>query len=328
MAFERPVFYFLSVPGSVCYLGPMFRRTLLILWMAFLFLTAFRGVAAQFPSPQGYVNDFANVLDGDTRSRLNGLITDLEKKTTVEFAVVTVPSLKGMTVEQYANLLFKQWGIGKKGKDNGLLVLICPKERKMRVEVGYGLEAVITDGLAGSVIRHSFTPAFKQGDYAKGTLEGVTQLTRFVTGADSPQTWKTVHADPKPQDPLVIKIFSTLFFSVFVVIGLTAIGFGITDKVIFLIIWGSMFGGIPLCMAFLEDGTLGWNVWTLIVLGGLAFISGIWLGIRYPKAVKLARARKGNGWIWGATSGGSGGSSGGGSFGGGSSGGGGASGSW
>lgn len=308
----------------------MFRKLLLVLLMALGSSAACLAKDVSFPSPQGYVNDFANVLDADSRTRLNDVITGLEKKTTAEIAVVTVNSLEGMTVEEYANRLFQKWGIGKKGKDNGLLVLICPPERKMRVEVGYGLEGVITDGLAGSVIRNSFTPAFKQGEYGKGTVEGVTQLARFVTGADSGQAFESAHPNPVPLDLSAGKIFHTLFFSVFVVFGLLMVGLGISDKVVFIIFWGLCFGGIPLGMIISEDGTESWNVWTLGVLGLLALVTGLWLGFRYPKALKIARRGKNKGWIWGATSGGFGSSSGGGGggFGGGSSGGGGASGSW
>ena len=303
--------------------------------LALYFLLAVsHAVAASFPAPQGYVNDFAGILDADSRAKLSSLVSQVEKRTTAEIAVVTVQSLGGMSVEEYANRLFQKWGIGKKGKDNGLLVLICPNERKMRVEVGYGLEGVITDGLAGSVIRHDFTPAFKRGDYGEGTVEGVAQLARFVTGTESAYDWMQAHPEPKPEGHLLESIWTTLFLSIFVVIGLTAIGFGITDKVVFLILWGSIFGGVPLAMGTLgaiSGQRLDWSAWTLLVMGLLALISGLWLGLRYPKAVKLAKERKGNGWIWGATSGGSGGSfsgGGGGGFGGGSSGGGGASGGW
>ncbi len=307
----------------------MFRKLFLIPLMALASLSACLADVS-FPSPHGYVNDFANVLDADSRTRLNDVITGLEKKTTAEIAVVTVNSLEGMTVEEYANRLFQKWGIGKKGKDNGLLVLICPQERKMRVEVGYGLEGVITDGLAGSVIRNSFTPAFKQGDYGKGTVEGVTQLARFVAGADSVQTWRAAHPELVSRGQFAARLFKTLFFSLFVVFGLIAVGMGISDKVVFLIVWGLFFGGIPLSSIIMEEGLESWNADALMVMGLLALIAGLWLGFRYPKALKTARKGNAKGWIWGATSGGSGGSwgGGGGGFGGGSSGGGGASGSW
>ena len=94
------------------------------------------------------------------------MLRDVEQQTTAEIAVVTVPSLDGMTVEEYASRLFKAWGIGKKGRDNGVLVLVAPTEHKMRIEVGYGLEAVLPDGLAGQIVRTECLPRFKEGDYA------------------------------------------------------------------------------------------------------------------------------------------------------------------
>ena len=138
--------------------------------------------AAGFPAPNGRVNDFAGVLDQSTRAALQGIISDTEQKTASEIAVVTVPSLDGMTVEDYAVGLFKAWGIGKKGSDNGVLILVCPAERKMRIEVGYGLEGVLPDGLSGEVIRQQFTPAFKDGNYSRGILEGVGRISEIVRG--------------------------------------------------------------------------------------------------------------------------------------------------
>ncbi len=137
---------------------------------------------AAFPSPQGRVNDFAGILNADAKTHLRNTIQQVESKTTAEIAVVTLLSLNGMTLEDFASGLFKQWGIGKKGKDNGILVLVCPPERKIRIEVGYGLEAIIPDGLSGSVIRNYFTPAFKKGDFAGGITAGVDQLAKLVLG--------------------------------------------------------------------------------------------------------------------------------------------------
>lgn len=104
------------------------------LWM---FLSAL--LLAAFPAPQKYIVDDAHVINAAARQEINAMLREVEQQTTAEIAVVTVASLDGMTVEDYANRLFKEWGIGKKGADNGVLVLVAPGERKMRVEVGYGL---------------------------------------------------------------------------------------------------------------------------------------------------------------------------------------------
>ncbi len=94
--------------------------------------------------------------------------------------MATVPSLNGMSVEEYANKLFAEWGIGQKGKDNGVLVLVAPSERKIRIEVGYGLEPILPDGLAGSIIRDQFIPAFRKSDYQSGVLDGVRRVAAIV----------------------------------------------------------------------------------------------------------------------------------------------------
>ena len=114
-----------------------------------LFFFVSFGYAAIPEKPNGSVSDFAGILDESAKSELNSLITQTEQKTSAEIAVVTVPTLEGITVEEYAVKLFKQWGIGKKGKDNGVLVLVVPSERKVRIKVGYGLKPILPDGLAG-----------------------------------------------------------------------------------------------------------------------------------------------------------------------------------
>ena len=95
------------------------------------------GVAAQeFPAPRGKVNDFANMLKPEDRATLEESLAGVERDTTAEIAVVTVPTLGGKPVEEYANRLFSEWGIGKKGRDNGVLILIARDDREMRIEVG------------------------------------------------------------------------------------------------------------------------------------------------------------------------------------------------
>src|SRR5262245_15009816 len=101
---------------------------------ASLLVAAVATVAAvDFPKPLGYVNDFAGVLSGDAKEELVALLRETERKTTVEMAVTTVASLDGLSVEEYANKLFHAWGIGKRGRDNGVLLLVAPSERKVRI---------------------------------------------------------------------------------------------------------------------------------------------------------------------------------------------------
>ncbi len=138
--------------------------------------------ATHYPKPASYVADFANVIDSDSRQTLEQKLSDFERATTNEFAIVTVPSLEGDTVEDYAVRLFKEWGIGKKGKDNGILILVAPHEHQGRIEVGYGLELVIPDGLAGQIIRENMAPYFRQGQYGQGLQAAIGAIEAILAG--------------------------------------------------------------------------------------------------------------------------------------------------
>ncbi|MBI3291534.1 MAG: TPM domain-containing protein [Elusimicrobia bacterium] len=139
--------------------------------------------AAPFPRPRGWVSDLAKVLDAPTQARLETLFSELEQKTGDEVAVVVVPSLGGESVEQYTNDLFKAWGIGKKGRDNGALLLVAFQERRVRIETGYGVEGILPDGLCGEIIRTAIIPSFKQGRYAEGVLHGAMAVAQVLAQA-------------------------------------------------------------------------------------------------------------------------------------------------
>ena len=109
------------------------------LLVAALLLVASPARAQSFPKPAGRISDFANVISADVETALDRRIDQLEQKTSSEIAVVTVTSLDGMSVEDYANKLFKAWGVGQAKQDNGVLVVVAPTDRSMRIEVGYGL---------------------------------------------------------------------------------------------------------------------------------------------------------------------------------------------
>jgi len=130
-----------------------------------------------FQKPTGYVNDFAGILPPNKKQAIELHISDYHHKTGTEIAVVTVSSLEGQSVEEYANRLFREWGIGQKGKNNGLLILIAVKEHKTRIEVGYGLEPKLTDGFCGDVIHNEMVPQFKQGRFAEGIHDALNAIT-------------------------------------------------------------------------------------------------------------------------------------------------------
>jgi uncharacterized protein len=132
----------------------------------------------QFPAYTGHVNDFANVLDAATKQQLETILLNFEQRSGAQIAVVTVPSLQERPVEEYANELYRAWGIGAKSgehKDKGALLLIAPNDRKSRLEVGYGLEGDLPDGLAGEMLRR-MRPYFQQQQWSQGLTIGVRTL--------------------------------------------------------------------------------------------------------------------------------------------------------
>ncbi|MBZ5527250.1 MAG: TPM domain-containing protein [Acidobacteriia bacterium] len=129
--------------------------------------------------PSGYVTDLAGVLSDATRVRLENLATELQQKTGAQLAIVTVHSLEGRPVEDYAVDLYKHLGVGLKSDNRGVLLLLCPGERKYRIEVGYGLEPVINDARAGDAGR-SMIPALRAGDYDNALQTAASQLAIYV----------------------------------------------------------------------------------------------------------------------------------------------------
>ena len=129
--------------------------------------------------PQGYVTDLAQVIDPAARQKIELLGTELQQKTGAQLAVVTVNSLEGQTREDYAADLYKHLGVGSKKDDRGVLILIAPKDRQYKIEVGYGLEPVINDARAGDVGR-DMVPELRKGDYSAAALVGATGIAQFI----------------------------------------------------------------------------------------------------------------------------------------------------
>ena len=134
----------------------------------------------EIPRPVGYVNDFAHVLKPETVSKLNSILLELKKKTGVEFAVVTIKKLQNNDIFDYSVELFEKWGIGEKGKDNGVLFLVDVGDRKLRIDTGYGMEGILPDGLLGRIRDRYIIPYFNKGDYDKGVLNGVMAIVSVI----------------------------------------------------------------------------------------------------------------------------------------------------
>ncbi|HZI89898.1 MAG TPA: TPM domain-containing protein, partial [Candidatus Polarisedimenticolia bacterium] len=140
--------------------------------------TARHAAARTWPQPQGWTSDLAGILDTASRDSIDALAQEVKEKTGAEIAVVTTPDLGGEEIDPAAEELYKAWGIGSKSKDEGVLILLAQKERRVRIEVGYGLEGILPDGLCGSIIRRVMGPDLGQDRFGPGLLQG----TRAVAG--------------------------------------------------------------------------------------------------------------------------------------------------
>ena len=147
--------------------------------MAVLGASALLAIDTSKLKPTGYVNDFAHVLTPAGQQRLEAYCANLERVTGAQMAIVLVDSLDGDPIEDVANTLYRQWGIGKKGKDEGVLLFFAVKDHKDRGEVGYGLEPVIPDGYAGGVMR-GIRPILRQGNYAGGILAAADEFGQRI----------------------------------------------------------------------------------------------------------------------------------------------------
>jgi uncharacterized protein len=137
--------------------------------------------ALSFPPLTGRIVDQANIIPRETREALEPKLADLEAKSGIQFVVATINSLEGQAIEPYANELFRYWKLGEKAKNNGVLLLVAPNERLVRIEVGYGLEGTLTDALSSVIISNAMTPRFKAGDFGSGIIRGVEDIITVLT---------------------------------------------------------------------------------------------------------------------------------------------------
>jgi uncharacterized protein len=136
--------------------------------------------ARNWPKPEGLVSDFAKIIDPASRDSIEALARELREKTGAELAVTTLPDLGEDDIDAAAVDLYKAWGIGKKGTDEGVLILLGWKERRVRIEVGYGLEGILPDGLCGSIIRQVMAPELAQGHVGTGLLRGAQAVVGVI----------------------------------------------------------------------------------------------------------------------------------------------------
>lgn len=171
-----------------------------------------------FPALSGRVVDEANLLSEADKAELTQELKALEDKSSDQVVVVTVPSLQGYSIEEFGYRLGQHWGIGTKQLNNGVLLIVAPNERKVRIEVGRGLEPILTDALSRLIIETSILPRFRSGDFAGGIKYGADDIEKALTGdtAELEQRAKARHDADDPAVDWVMVIFWTLIILWFV----------------------------------------------------------------------------------------------------------------
>ena len=159
----------------------------LLLVVLLVLASATLAATPKFPPLTGRVVDDAGVLNASTQSQLNDMLAAHERATGEQVVVVTLDSLQGYTIEDYGYQLGRYWGIGQKGKNNGVILIVAPKEHKVRIEVGYGLEGTLTDATSRTIIENDILPSFKRGDFSAGILAGTTSILKVLGGDASVQ---------------------------------------------------------------------------------------------------------------------------------------------
>ena len=160
----------------------MKRRPLRVLTAALLVACTVIGSAAEVPFLSGRVNDVAGVMSSSTISELESILKVHEDSTSNQVVVLIVPSLEGESLEEYSIKVAETWKLGQKGKDNGVLLFVARNDRKVRIEVGRGLEGGLTDQICGMIIRHEIVPRFRDGDFDAGVRAGVLAILDVIKG--------------------------------------------------------------------------------------------------------------------------------------------------
>lgn len=161
--------------------GSRWRGALTLLAMLWLIVPAL-AAEPKFPALTGRIVDGAGLLDASTRGKLDGQLAAHEEKSTDQIVVVTLPDLQGFEIADFGYRLGRFWQVGQKDKNNGALLIVAVKERKVRIEVGYGLEGQLTDALTRAIIETAIVPRFKAGDFAGGITAGVDAMLKVLTG--------------------------------------------------------------------------------------------------------------------------------------------------
>jgi len=175
--------------------------------------------ALDVPPLNGPVNDYAHIFTASETQELNAYLYSIDRQSDLQIAVLTIPSLEGESLEDYSIRVAEKWQIGQKGKDSGVILIIAVQDRKLRIEVGYGLEDRITDAQSSRIIRSIIAPYFKQQEYGKGVLLGVKNLAGLALQDESLISETVKEADRQNDDsiplPLIIFLIIRLGYDLF-----------------------------------------------------------------------------------------------------------------
>ncbi len=281
----------------------------LFLSLALIFLGTRPALALEVPPLKGRVNDYAGILAPATAHQLEAVLQNFETAESTQIVLLTVPSLDGASLEDFSLRVVEAWKLGQNKLDNGALLLIAKNDRKLRIEVGYGLEGKLTDLVSGRIIRDIITPRFKEGNFDQGVIDGISAMMAVVKGEFTATT--NNQYQNSGADPGAIIIFLLILFS-------------ILGRMLARVPWVAAGIGAILAPVF-GVIALGLGGLMLLALALLGFVIGL-IAARMAKATGGTSGGYlgGSGGFGGGSSGGFGGFSGGG----GSFGGGGASGSW
>lgn len=189
-----------------------------------LLLFSALAVAADFASlkPQGYLSDYAGVVSPAVKAAVEKYCAEVEAKTGAQIAVLIIPSIQGEPVEDVAVDVFQKWGVGKKGTDEGVLLLLAIQDRRMRLEVGYGLEPVIPDGFAGEVLR-AMRPALRAGDYGGAITGAVRTLGERIAASKGVTIGESLPKTPRPDAGSESGLFPLIFIGLVFLLWIAAL---------------------------------------------------------------------------------------------------------
>ena len=193
------------------------RKSMMLALLLWLPAAGWAQSTPEFPELTGRVVDRAEMLSPDVEARLSQMLQAHEQASTEQVVVVTLPDLQGFPIEDYGYQLGRHWGIGQKGKDNGALLIVAKEERKVRIEVGYGLEGRLTDAESSVIINRLMTPAFRQGNFQAGIVNGAAAMIQVLGGEPMaiPQGLQSQAVQEKPQAGLVALFFIIMMAMVF-----------------------------------------------------------------------------------------------------------------